>query len=399
MLSLSIAVLFFLTIFNYIIGRDVAYPPFIQSVLWLTLLSAFSVFETDFYQTTDVVFLGVMLASVGFTAGGLLSCTMQRKDARRLEIIPSERYLHLLNFLFLLALAALPAFLWRLLTIAGYDLSADFFYRLREELVRDDGANMFGIGYYFYFCSLVFILRYIAQNSLKSGSTLIYLLLPLAVSILFVAKGFALFILSSTLGITLIKGNNSPIKSIAVASAITLLVFLALILVRSTDSNQLLESTLETVKIYSLAGLPALSELTKNGLEGGGENVFRNILVWLNRVGIGNAAPPLVQSFVHVPYGTNVFTYLRPYLIDFGLLGVCAFNVLLGFIHGLSFLKARKGSAFHIALYALLCYPLIMQFFDDQYFQILSLWIYFTIFLAIFFGIAPYRTIHHNERK
>jgi len=242
-------------------------------------------------------------------------------------------------------------------------------------------------------------LRYIAQNSLKSGSTLIYLLLPLAVSILFVAKGFALFILSSTLGITLIKGNNSPIKSIAVASAITLLVFLALILVRSTDSNQLLESTLETVKIYSLAGLPALSELTKNGLEGGGENVFRNILVWLNRVGIGNAAPPLVQSFVHVPYGTNVFTYLRPYLIDFGLLGVCAFNVLLGFIHGLSFLKARKGSAFHIALYALLCYPLIMQFFDDQYFQILSLWIYFTIFLAIFFGIAPYRTIHHNERK
>ena len=398
-LILTAATLGLLASLNIFVARDIAYPPFLQNLVWIAVLSLLAIFGSDFSSVNGFILTAVTLAAVGFSVGGWIAYASQRKERRKLEVEPSKDYTRALTALTILAVGIFPLFLWRILTIAQFDISQGFFNRLREALIADDGQNMAGIGYYFYLCLIIFLLHYISSKRIFTIRNAIFFALPLSVAILFVAKGFVFFLLCAFVGATLVQRKASSAQAIALASAIFGSTFLLIIFARSSDSAAGSEFVVESLKVYSLAGLPALTELTSFGLSGNGENVFRNLVVWLSRLGFDLTPPPMLQPYVYVPYGTNVYTYLRPYLIDFGLLGVFFFNGLLGFISVYSYLKARGGSAPFIIIHSLLYYPLIMQFFDDQYFQLLTLWIYISVFLIIYFKLFRYRITPHALNK
>jgi hypothetical protein len=48
---------------------------------------------------------------------------------------------------------------------------------------------------------------------------------------------------------------------------------------------------------------------------------------------------------------------------------------LFGWIHGWAYGGARRGSRSLAFVYGVLMYPLTMQFFQDQYFGLLSTWV------------------------
>lgn len=396
MLNILIPIITVVLFFNYFLVRDVAYPPFIQSFLWLVLLIAFSFFQLDFFEVDSYVYSAVFFAVIGFSFGGALVCLKTGRKYGVFRIAPHPSYEIALNSLTFLAILILPLFLLRIYNIAGSSFSFDLFYRLREGLIENDGEKMFGIGYYFYFCALLFSFRFIVANKILTIKNFLSFLLPLIVAILFVAKGFLLFLLCCAVGAQLIQRKTNGTRVLLISTFVLIVLMFLFIFLRQMGQEDEALGLSAVLKVYFLAGLPALTELLSSSDGGAGEYVFRNVFVWLNRFGFNLPIVPIVQEFVAVPFGTNVFTYLRPYILDFGVGGVFLFNVFFGFLSGFIYSRARDGSPFYIVMYGVTLYPLIIQFFDDQYFQLLSLWFYISIFLFLFFRFSKYTLIKLN---
>ncbi|NTQ55438.1 oligosaccharide repeat unit polymerase, partial [Enterococcus faecium] len=62
------------------------------------------------------------------------------------------------------------------------------------------------------------------------------------------------------------------------------------------------------------------------------------------------------------------------YLYDFGPIYALIVQFIIGTLHGVSFKNMSMKKPFWIFLYSILIYPLLMQFFQDQYFSIFSTW-------------------------
>jgi oligosaccharide repeat unit polymerase len=119
-----------------------------------------------------------------------------------------------------------------------------------------------------------------------------------------------------------------------------------------------------------------------------GHRVFRFFFVVSNALGITEVSKDelkSLQEFVGVPYEGNVFTVFSPYTRDFGFTAAFVFLLLFGWVHTWLFSKAKASQASNFAIYyALMLYPLMMTFFDDQYVSALSLWLQFVILVEGF---------------
>jgi oligosaccharide repeat unit polymerase len=146
------------------------------------------------------------------------------------------------------------------------------------------------------------------------------------------------------------------------------------------------------LRLYALAPLPAFDLFLHRGdaLQYGA-NTFRTLMAVAAKLGLNAHPVPLVEEFVDIPGAGrwNTFTVYRPYYADFGLAGALGAMFVLGAAHGLIYRRARSGDHFFIAIYALSLYPLLMQFFQDQYFSLMSLWIQALAVLWVSLRFAP----------
>jgi oligosaccharide repeat unit polymerase len=92
-------------------------------------------------------------------------------------------------------------------------------------------------------------------------------------------------------------------------------------------------------------------------------------------LGLSNIQPvALIKEFTYVPDLTNVYTVYEVYFRDFSYSGILIPPLfLVG--HYWLYRKALLFGGVWIFYYSASVYPLVMQFFQDQYFSILSLWI------------------------
>jgi oligosaccharide repeat unit polymerase len=104
-----------------------------------------------------------------------------------------------------------------------------------------------------------------------------------------------------------------------------------------------------------------------------------------HRLGLSRQPPPaLIQPEVAVPFRTNVYTIFATYLTDFGMPLMLVFFGVLGACHQWLFLVARSGALWARYGNALMSYPLVMSFFQDQYLSLLSTWLqYGLLFVAV----------------
>jgi oligosaccharide repeat unit polymerase len=141
-----------------------------------------------------------------------------------------------------------------------------------------------------------------------------------------------------------------------------------------------MSSLSENIRSYSIAPLLAMSDLVEKAPEPAlGANTFRSFLAVLHAFGFSSIKPPeLIRDFVSVPYRTNVYTVYDVYFRDFGYFG---FAVAIFFVamHVYLYRQAITRGGVYIFLYSVSVYPLAMQFFQDQYFSLLSQWIQIVI--------------------
>jgi oligosaccharide repeat unit polymerase len=108
----------------------------------------------------------------------------------------------------------------------------------------------------------------------------------------------------------------------------------------------------------------------------GGKNTFRFLIAIGDALfGTSNALKLTNEFTVISNLRTNVYTFYDFYLRDFGVGYALLAQFVVSCIHGASYKKMKEGNIFFTYLFSLLSYPLVMQFFQDQYCSLLSTWI------------------------
>ena len=156
----------------------------------------------------------------------------------------------------------------------------------------------------------------------------------------------------------------------------------------ASSSSSIIQNEIRT---YLSGGIVAfLENLKKHSFTDGGSNTFRFFIAIGDRVFKSNHAVKLVKEFVDIGNGTttNVFTFYDFYVRDFGCLYAILMQFIYACIHGIAYKQTKKGNLLQIYFFAFLSYPLIMQFFQDQYMSLLSTWIQIIIVGVFIFKIS-----------
>lgn len=120
-----------------------------------------------------------------------------------------------------------------------------------------------------------------------------------------------------------------------------------------------------------------------------GETTFRTVFAVLERLGFNVQVVDLIKPWAETKLSGNVYTVFMPYYRDFGVVGVALFLFFFGALHTWIFRQSSLDNPFAIFINAILYYALVMQFFQDQYFSLLSQWIQMIFWMFILLWIRP----------
>jgi oligosaccharide repeat unit polymerase len=168
----------------------------------------------------------------------------------------------------------------------------------------------------------------------------------------------------------------------AILGSLMLISLIVLITIgRASDFSG--ESIIPMLLTYSVASLPALSLASIDPVPFFGYNTFRVVWLWIGRLGFNIPVAPVISEWISTPLPTNTYSYLKPYYMDFGMIGVFVIPLLLGFIYNLLYFRAKRLHITSCYLLGFLMYALLMQPIEEQYFRWLTNWFY--IVFVMFF--------------
>ena len=405
--------LLIISVYNYYLCRDVRYPAFILSVLWLAVMSVYywAPIPIDPIGTdTEIV---IALAVGAFSLAGLLLVLGAKKKLRaskkplQVESISPEKFDRptLNKILLFLSIALLP-----LLFLKARELSARSNYDLFLVGLRSGLSEESSEGYGF--LGNIILLSYFttfvwgsAVSNWSKASWYFYLSVATSLSYGLLTTGrTALFLLVIVLtGISIMKKQIRATRLILAISA-CFMFFASFAVIMGKGGNlkyswaENAEGVIDSFFSYLIGPIAALdSVVSRTAHLDGGQNTFIGVLNIIYKFQ-GKPLISPIQQFVAVPFLTNVYTAIQPLYLDFGALGVFFGFLLLGFITTYFYLKASRGNNLYIYLYSLSLFPLLVSTFTDQYFAPVSGWMKYFVAGYLYFESGLFRTsLKKNE--
>lgn len=291
---------------------------------------------------------------------------------------------------------SLPLVYLKATTIAtGYSIfSTAGYIKLRSEITNN--AQSFGfLDYFFTLSYIVSSLTMIAYWQKKARISQLILSIFVSLSYCYLTTGrtpiilffFLLFAPFAIMGFISFKGALVAILSIL--GPIILISFMTNKGVAThLDFSENISLFLTNLRAYTVAPLVAFLDLAQSqAVPELGENTFRFFVAFLYKIGIIDTMPvPLIKPFSFVPDSTNVYTVYDIYFRDFSFFGMFIPPSFL-ILHYWLFRKALRFGSVWIFYYCASLYPLSMQFFQDQYFSLLSQWIQICLWYWLFFAL------------
>lgn len=310
-------------------------------------------------------------------------------------IIVREKILLLLQIAIIIAI---PFAYQKAMQISGGAdiLSVEGYIRLRSSMTQDDES----MGVWAYFPTLSFVIVAVRMHLwMQSKRGVVLLIIAGVTSIFYAYLGTgrtAFLLLLSLVLIPLVLRRYIGKKGIVFSILILVLSFVLIATMTAkgiSENANMTEnffSLIDNLQGYTIAPLIAFSQLVDgNYVLTYGENTFRFFIAILSKIGLTDIKPiRLIREFAYVPMPTNVYTAYEVYFKDFWIFGLLvppAF--LLG--HWWLYTRALRIGGAWLFLYAASVYPLVMQFFQDQYVSLFSTWIQLTFWF--FLLIRPSR--------
>lgn len=156
----------------------------------------------------------------------------------------------------------------------------------------------------------------------------------------------------------------------------------------SFESSTLFSFTAKQISGYLSGSISALESFVSSRIVMiHGQNTFRFFIAIYDSIFNDNLAVPLVQNYTFIgdDIVTNVYTFYHYYIYDFGLIYALFIQFLIGVFYGYIYKKSSSKKPYYVFIFSVFMYPLLMQFFQDQYFSLFSGWVQFIVIGYILF--------------
>lgn len=385
-------------IFNIFIYKSFFNPIILQSVLWLIYFLILSANIESFNVNLEEVYYFLICQLVGFGFGGFMYWFFFMRGNELINLLPpnEEKYeqsantiaINNINLLCPLVIVILCCTIYFILkesdSVSLLDVS-----ELRDTLTADDGKRYGTYGFIQLMVS-VYLLIYIsisARGILSSSKYKLLFILFFSYTYLLGSRGQFIVFLIPVFYLLLWQ------RRLNFTRLFTSIIFVLLVMfiVTFSRNNNIDSSSLsETFVIYTTSSLPALVIESPSVFEYSGSYTFRVVYLWLNKVGFEFPIDPIISKWTYTPFPTNVYSYLKPYYYDFGIIGVIILPFILGFLYNFLFQNAKKGSQVSLLILSMFIYPMLMQTLEEQYFRWASNWIYIYILIKIITKVKLY---------
>jgi oligosaccharide repeat unit polymerase len=409
--GLFILLHFFVLIANMkLFKKQSFHPAVLFSFVWLVMIVVHILLRLtilpQLYPLTSQVHWVFFIGCLCFSLGGVLqtlnpSATKVSKSNYSGTISQDKKVNILFCVISTIAVAiGLPFYIKAIFNIFIQSQAEDFFKGVRIALCYDD-ADIGPSKYFVVLSFIVFAFNLICFYTTKNKTKYNWILLfaSLSVSIVYAVfstgRTFFMMIFAIYIGISYIYSKQFSIKKIAGLLLIIILGFGIMgvfLYQKGGDPNGTLEDNLISVSkdvgIYTSTPQSALSvDIQKPKItDYSGSNSLRFFFKMLAQFNLSTTSysNSLIEEYTFVPYATNVYTVYHPYIKDFGIFYAFAILMLFGIIHTMSYTYTVVNKSLSYSIYyAFLLYPVIMSFFEDQYFSLFSTWLQVVIFTEV----------------
>ncbi len=418
MMLFAAAALAALSALAYLLARDALFPPVILAAVWsFALATAWTVSsETNYPLSTVTLWLVTIGAGLFFTGAFVTSRVGSQKYRRRgvearVARVPTQAQV--------LVLVGMAGLILPFYVRAAFALAADgptevWYINLRYGVTYGGGIGWPSYGLTFAYIALVAVqIRRLeirdrtSRRLLAAALGVLTIYVVLATSRTSVLQAVAMFF-GPALFIGRIKiGRNVPI---ALVSTVAVFTTFAIVLNKGVEvgggAAAVLVQAVESIKIYIVGGLFGLDHIVRTPVDSPfgtntpfGANTLRFFYAAGARLGFDVPVVDLIQEYVTTPITSNVYTFYYPYIVDVGVDAAAVAQGGLGLLYGTIYRRARQrvASATVLFIASVSMYPLVMQFFHDQYVSLLSTWIqYALIWLVV---VRPFRFVRRTGRR
>ena len=377
-----------LFIFSLLFSRRRWYAPSVlSSGVWLLCILAYMYIDCgahNFHHHTISILITWM---VSFCVGTWIMQSLHIKPIMH-NVVTSVSARDIYYYFCLLTL---PFLLYDVVMILQQVSIQDMFSALRSANVSENKQGIRTTSFFVIFWLVSYLIELYVANKNNIGRIIVLFLLNIAYVIISMGKINLLVLFLST-AIVLSYKQIIKIKHLVIGALIMCIAFIGIQTARGSYNS-----------FEKFAALYLTSSITNfdthvrpNSAEQPGENTFR--IVYAIKSKIDGGKTNVVDTNLEFRpimigksrYWSNTYTMLYPYYVDFGHCGIVIFGFLIGLFYGYLFKTSENGSSYSLILYAILSSVVVLQFFADTFFMILSQNIQYIIATIIPYIISKY---------
>ena len=383
-LDVALLVLALFTTLNYFVHRSVLYPPFILCSMWLLDLviyrSGLIEINAIHANTLEIVIGGIAMFSLGGLLASLLPSALFRIHVLPFAKPQGTNFLR--NALTVILIASLPFFLENVLRAAASGTGTTLLMRARSTqiaAVESGDVHWSILGLIQIITLYVPLLFALDRRDWRFWSTT---LVAIVVAILSTGRTDLLLLISGLSAVYLLRTGRETFKNAVrfLRGPLVVFMFLYVGLIftnKNTDelgiSGGVFGIATYFILSYIVGPLAAFDGVVQSTQEYAisSSHIFEFPLKLATSLHLMQYDPPyLANTFVTVPFPTNVYTMFKFYFLELGVGGTMAALLLFGTLHSALYRKAKFGSRFGTYLFGYALYSIVLSIFDDGYYLI-----------------------------
>ena len=420
MSALDFALIAFLvlTFLNYWVRHSILYPPFIFCFMWLLDVTIYRLNVIDVDPVHGNTLAIVVGGAVLFSIGGLFA-TFTPRSLLRIRFTPrrsGQQSDFVRNVLMLVLICGLPIFFYQVLQISNSGTGSGFLAKARQAQVEaaENGAQIRSFVLDYFLVISLFVSLLFATGK-KDWKFWVATGIAFTGCILSTGRTSLLLLISALSAIQLIQIKQESfgraLKVLRWPVALFFTMYILLIFVNKNTEDLVggvFGIAVYYVFSYIVGPLAAFDVVVQNPNDfvQNTSHTFEFPLRLASTLHLVQyEALAKLDTFVLVPFPTNVYTVFKFYFLEVGIGGTLLFMFIFGALQTLLYLKAKEGSRFAMYLFAFSIYSVLMVIFDDSYYA-LGVYVRAFAFGYVYFGLCslpfqvfPSRQLSTNSFK
>lgn len=386
-----------LLVASLLFSRRKWYAPAVLSMLvWFVVFVAYSLIDKGMHPFKESTVLILSTWMIVFCVSTWIAQSIYVKPLMkdvRTSVVARDIYYYF-------SLLSIPFLIFDVVMVIRHASMSNVFTVLRDANVSENSQGIRTTGFFVIFWLVSFLMELQVANRKNMGRLLLLLLLNLLYVVVSMGK-INLLILGLSSLIVLSKKGVVKFKHLICVGLIMCVAFVGIQSMRGAYSS--MEKFAALYLTSSVANLN--THLEPKSAERPCENTFRIYYAIKSKLDGGKTIPVDTNlKFYQIPIGkhtywSNTYTVLYPFYVDFGSVGVVIFAIFLGLFYGYLFKTSEDNSSYALILYSILSSSIVLHFFADTFFMILSQTIQYIIVALIPFVISKYNLFASYSKK